>query len=114
VRLTRPVVEALEATENEKWLSPITTWEILLLVEKSRLKLASAFDLWFLDLRSKVPWKDALLNHEVVLETGRVRLSGPDPADRFLVATARVFDLTLVTADSHLIQSQECAILANR
>ena len=36
------------------------------------------------------------------------------PADRFLVATALVFDLTLVTADDTLIGAKACPILANR
>jgi PIN domain nuclease of toxin-antitoxin system len=30
-----------------------------------------------------------------------------DPADQFLAATAKVFALTLVTADEHLIVCQE-------
>ena len=83
-RLIRPVAEALEGTENEKWLSPVSTWEILLLVEKGRLKMASALDEWFSELRGKAPLRDAPLTHDVLLETARVRLSGPDPADRFL------------------------------
>jgi hypothetical protein len=29
-----------------------------------------------------------------------------DPADHFIVATARVFDLTLVTADEGLLESR--------
>ena len=37
-----------------------------------------------------------------------------DPADRFLVATANVFGLTLVTADAILIKAKACAILASR
>ncbi len=35
-------------------------------------------------------------------------------ADRFLVATARVFDLTLVTADEHLLKARQVTVLANR
>ena len=37
-----------------------------------------------------------------------------DPADRFLAATARVLDLTLVTADTRLLDSTEFAVMANR
>ena len=37
-----------------------------------------------------------------------------DPTDRFLAATARVFDLTLVTADQRLIGAPGLSILANR
>lgn len=41
-------------------------------------------------------------------------LAHPDPADRFLVATALVYGLTLVTADETLIEAKLCPILANR
>jgi len=36
-----------------------------------------------------------------------------DPADRFLAATALVYDLTLVTADERLLLSRRIAALAN-
>ena len=38
----------------------------------------------------------------------------PDPADRFLVATAQVLGLTLVTADERLLGLEEIRTLANR
>jgi PIN domain nuclease of toxin-antitoxin system len=37
-----------------------------------------------------------------------------DPGDRFLVATAKVYGVTLVTADQHLLQIPGPPILANR
>jgi PIN domain nuclease of toxin-antitoxin system len=37
-----------------------------------------------------------------------------DPADRFLAATAKVLDLTLVTADANLLGLGEIATLGNR
>jgi PIN domain nuclease of toxin-antitoxin system len=43
-----------------------------------------------------------------------VKLSHGDPADRFLVATARVFELRLVTADERLIDPGSVPTLPNR
>jgi PIN domain nuclease of toxin-antitoxin system len=37
-----------------------------------------------------------------------------DPADHFLAATAKVLDLTIVTADEHLIHLPGIRVLANR
>ena len=37
-----------------------------------------------------------------------------DPADRFLVATAQVLDLTLVTADQRLLGLGRIRTMANR
>jgi PIN domain nuclease of toxin-antitoxin system len=43
-----------------------------------------------------------------------LQLPHRDPADGFLVATARVYDLTLVTADERLLKARQGAVLANR
>jgi PIN domain nuclease of toxin-antitoxin system len=61
-----------------------------------------------------VPMQEAPLTHEVALASRRLKLKHQDPADRFLAATAVGYDLTLVTADRHLLRSQEFATLANR
>ena len=37
-----------------------------------------------------------------------------DPMDALLVASAKVYGLTLVTADTKLLASKACAVLANR
>jgi PIN domain nuclease of toxin-antitoxin system len=51
----------------------------------------------------------------MVLEIG-LALGVPhaDPADRFLAATAKVLDLTLVTADENLLNLSEIVTLPNR
>jgi PIN domain nuclease of toxin-antitoxin system len=41
-------------------------------------------------------------------------LQHSDPADRFLVATAKVYDLTLVTADERLMNVPGLSVLQNR
>jgi PIN domain nuclease of toxin-antitoxin system len=43
-----------------------------------------------------------------------VRVHHDDPADRFLAATADVYDLTLVTADDRLLRGKGFKTLANR
>jgi PIN domain nuclease of toxin-antitoxin system len=58
--------------------------------------------------------REAQIDYRVAQETARVQLPHRDPADRFLVATARVFDLTLVTADETLLAARQVSVLANR
>jgi PIN domain nuclease of toxin-antitoxin system len=55
-----------------------------------------------------------VLTFEVAVRSREVILAHPDPADRFLVATALVYDLTLVTADDALIEAKVCPVLVNR
>ncbi len=112
--LTRRVVRALEDRANELWLSPISMWELLLLVNKRRVRLNKGVEDWVADAMRTVPLQEAALTHEVALETLRIKLPHRDPADAFLAATARVFDLTLITADERLIRAQGISVLANR
>jgi len=58
--------------------------------------------------------KEAPLTREVALQSGAVDLQHADPADRFLAATARVLDLTVVTADRRLLRAKSFRSLANR
>jgi len=60
------------------------------------------------------PFSLAPVNLQVALETSKIHLPHRDPADYFLAATARVFDLTLVTADEILIAANDVPTLANR
>lgn len=112
-RITSAVQTALENPENELWLSPLSIWELANLVEKGRIVLGSELEDWVATAMSKVPLREAPLTYEVALETHRMRLPHQDPVDRFLVATARVFDLTLVTADIRLLQAKGFRVLPN-
>lgn len=69
---------------------------------------------WTGSALERVPCIEAPLTIEVVLETARFSLSHQDPVDRFLIATARVFDLTLVTADRRILDAGLCSLLPNR
>jgi PIN domain nuclease of toxin-antitoxin system len=42
-----------------------------------------------------------------------LNLSHQDPADRFLVATAVVYDLKLVTSDEKLLGAKHLPVIAN-
>lgn len=113
-RLSRRVVQALEKPGNELWLSPISVWELVMLVERGKIVLDGDVVAWVDEALQRAPLKEAPLTLEVALETHRVQLEHRDPADRFLVATARVFDLTLVTADARLIEVKDLSVLAAR
>jgi PIN domain nuclease of toxin-antitoxin system len=113
-RLRPRVAAALASDDNELWLSPVSSWELLLFVERGRLQLDAKPLVWIEQVLRTVPMQEAPLTHEVALTSRRLKLKHQDPADRFLAATAVVYDLTLVTADRHLLRSKEFATLANR
>ena len=113
-RLARRLALALEDEANELWLSPLSVWEALLLNAKGRIALEPTAEEWIALALSKVPMKEAPLTTEVAVATQHIQLPQPDPVDRFLAATARVFDLTLVTADERLLHGTGFSTLANR
>jgi PIN domain nuclease of toxin-antitoxin system len=100
--------------KTELWLSPVSVWEVLTLCQKGRLNLAMDPQAWIASAQSILPTHEAPLTFEAALATTQVQLPHNDPADRFLAATARVFDLTLVTADQHLIGGKGFRVLAVR
>jgi PIN domain nuclease of toxin-antitoxin system len=113
-RLTRRVVAALSSDQNELWLSPITSWEVLLLAERGLVTLNGDADAWLDHALDAVPMHEAPITHAIARASRALELPHGDPADRVLAATAKELDLTLVTADQRLMESRQFAVLANR
>ena len=115
-RLGKRVAAALGDDGNQLWLSPITIWEFLLLAERGRIRVRggeTAAD-WVKAALSRVPMHDAPLTREVAIRSRSVRIDHEDPADRFLAATADVYELTLVTSDERVLRGKGYRTLANR
>ena len=113
-RLKRDILREIENKASELWLSPLSVWEVLLLGDKGIISLAPSGQEWVALALNKVPVKEASLTLEVALATSQIRLPHHDPVDQFLAATARVFDLTLATADARLLEGKGFSLLANR
>ncbi len=112
-RIAKTASGALANRHNELWLSSLTIWELFLLAEKGRISLSPTTQEWVLTALGKVRIKEAPLTSEVVLATKHIELSHSDPVDRFLAATARAFDLTLVTADRRLLSGKGFSVMSN-
>jgi len=110
-RLSPKITEALENQSNELWFSPVSVWEILVLAEKGRISLGSNVVKTVREIFNKIPLREATLNQEVAIQSRLVNLPHQDPADRFLAATAVVYDLTLVTADTRIINADAVPVL---
>lgn len=110
-RLGSQVRRALQNPDNERWLSPISVWEAAVLHRKGRLVISGDVDDWFAS--SLIGLCEAPVTNEIALTAEKLALH-PDPADRFLAATAKILHLTLVTADQRLLGLGDIATLANR
>jgi PIN domain nuclease of toxin-antitoxin system len=105
-RLQKKTRALLTAPEATLWLSPISVWETTLLAERGRLELDTEARRWIQDALAASGVGEATLNHEVALQSREVEVKHDDPADRFIAATASVYQLVLVTADERLLRGK--------
>ncbi len=113
-RLSARVARQLTNPENEIWLSPVSVWELRLLHDKGRVKLIPDPVTWITDNLGRLNIREAPLTFEVARAISSLKLPHNDPADGFIAATAKVFGLTLVTADDQLCKLADIAVLPNR
>ncbi len=67
---------------------------------------------WVAAAQQALPLHDAALNREVAQTCLELARPHPDPPDRFLAATALVYDLTLCTVDRRLSAARWLPTLA--
>jgi PIN domain nuclease of toxin-antitoxin system len=87
------------------WVSAISVWELGVMAAKGRVQLSIPLRDW-VDRALAAPGTyfaplDALAAVESTLLPGETQ---GDPADRFLIATARTQDLILATRDRQILQ----------
>jgi len=113
-RLSSQVRKVLDNPQNELWLSPVSVWELTVLCRKGRFSVHPDIPVWVAKNLSDSRLIEAPLTVEVALAISSLSFSHGDPADQFLAASAKVFDLTLITADEHLLSLPGIRVLANR
>ena len=112
-KLGRTVRRELGRASNELYLSPVSIWEAHHLVRRKRLRIRQGFAQWLDDVMAQVPLREAPFTFAVARDASRIELPQSDLGDIFLAATALVFDLTLVTADSQLLACSWLRTLPN-
>lgn len=113
-RLSSRVARTLADSKNELWLSPVSVWELTILSRKGRFRVQPDISTWVRKSMSELQLVEAPLTVDVALAIPSINFSHGGPADQFLAATAKVFDLTLITADDHLLKLPGIRVLANR
>jgi PIN domain nuclease of toxin-antitoxin system len=112
-KLKSNVARELGDERNELFLSPISIWELRLLMEKKKFSIGMGLEAWLEHSREFSVLREAPLTWDVAREERGLGWSHKDPADRFLAATARVYGLTLVTADQRLANAPGIEVLWN-
>jgi PIN domain nuclease of toxin-antitoxin system len=109
-RIGKRAAKELSNRDNELWISPVSLWEALVLMQKGRIHIENPL-LWI--ERAVEQMREAPLTNEIVRTAYALNLPHADPADRFLAGTAKVLNLVLVTADRKLLGLGDIASLAN-
>lgn len=107
-RLSREQRRALEESVRRSEpvaLSAISLLEIAVLASEGRLRLKVSLDEFFEELQANPVFRLLPLDYEVASEAALLGVLR-DPADRTIVATARVHRLRLVTSDLRIIDSK--------
>ena len=86
-------------------VSAISCWEVAKLVQYGRLELACPLEEW---MEQALAYSGVhLLELTPRIATESTKLPGSfhrDPADQIIVATARIYDIPLLTVDSRILQ----------
>jgi PIN domain nuclease of toxin-antitoxin system len=93
------------------WLSPVSAWELGLLVRGGRLHLSMDVDAWVRESQAGLSLREAALTIDIALASSRLALSHKDPADHLIAATALEYGLHLATVDQRLIDTDWLATI---
>jgi len=97
-------IRRAEAEDHSIYISPISAWEIGMLVSRGRMSLPTAPERWFARLLEAPALRLANLPPNVLIAASYLPGAPPnDPADRILAATAREYGYMLVTRDGPLL-----------
>src|SRR2546421_1202938 len=90
------------------YLSPITAWEVGLLVSRSRLSLGTTPQRWFARILAMPNVHLAELSPDILIASSFLPGEPPrDPADRIILATARDLGASVITRDGLLLRYSE-------
>lgn len=90
------------------YVSPITAWEVGLLVSRNRLSLGTTPQRWFARILAMPNVHLIELSPDILIAASFLPGTPPrDPMDRILIATARDIGATLVTRDREMLAYSE-------
>jgi len=110
-RLSPAAFELLDAADKAgepTYVSPISAWEVGMLVARERLRLLITPQRWFQRLFEAPNVRLADMSPDLLIASSFLPGKPPrDPADRIIAATAREYGATLITRDRALLSYGE-------
>jgi PIN domain nuclease of toxin-antitoxin system len=113
-KISEAVKNIMGNDSNEFFISSISFWEFIVLMEKGRITISKPLDEWIRDAIINPNIMEIPIDKKIALKSREINLPHQDPADRFIAATAFIHEMTLITSDRKLEESEEISILSNR
>jgi PIN domain nuclease of toxin-antitoxin system len=115
-RIAAAAVDAMRSVTRKggtTYISPISAWEVGMLMSRGRLQMLIRPERWFANLSRAPGVALAPLTADMLIASSYLPGKPPkDPTDRILAATARELGATLVTRDRALLRYGELGHVA--
>ena len=102
----RKALRAAEAQAKPLAVSAISAWEVCLLEKRGETgrSLGGNGEIWFHSAVRRLGLVVLPIDDRVAIASRRLpQPFHQDPGDRFVVATARVYDIPVITSDEHIL-----------
>ncbi len=96
---------------NGLGVSIFSCWEIAKLVEKNRIGFSLPLEVWFATALAYPGVQLLELTLPIVIQATQLPGFHNDPADQIIVATAKVYDCPLLTADQKILNYPNVQVL---
>ena len=112
-QLTEGAYELLLAPESRIYFSAVSYAELACAQERKRLELPGHWKEWLTQVQKENGWSCLDISARIIQEAYSLPdLSHRDPADRILIATARIHQLTVITTDRVILTYPHVASLS--
>jgi len=81
------------------YVSSISAFEIAYAAARGRLELPCDAERWYFEVLDKHSLTEVLLSGKIAIASTKLPMVHKDPCDRFIIATAQLESLSVVTAD---------------
>lgn len=108
--IARAALQAIETARREQsvYVSVISVWELAMLVVRKRFELNKPVRIWVQEAFDQPDIQLLPLGPDIAIEATELpRPMRKDPADRIILASARVEGLTLITSDLPMLSFAE-------
>ena len=109
-KLSSKALEVIGDEASQLHVSSISAFEVALKVQKGALTLSGKVEKWFAESLAYHGVEEIPLDSQVLIKSAGLPSHHKDPADRMIVATALVADLSIVTPDE-LIRKYTASVI---